>query len=114
MIKFRIVVSSCYYASVPRALGIEKHFTHIFVDEAGHASEPEIMISILQNVSRETNVILSGDVRFQQCVSFAFKFANSFSAQATWPDHPIAALHRAGYGQQLFRSFDKVAGLPGD
>ncbi|KAJ1301619.1 hypothetical protein OPQ81_008866 [Rhizoctonia solani] len=59
--KFRIIVSTCFYASVPKALGIENHFTHIFVDEAGHASEPEIMIPILQNASSTTNVILSGD-----------------------------------------------------
>jgi helicase MOV-10 len=59
---FKIVVSTCFYASVPRALKIENHFTHIFVDEAGHASEPEIMIPILQNASPTTNVILSGDV----------------------------------------------------
>ncbi|CAE6400981.1 unnamed protein product [Rhizoctonia solani] len=59
--KFRIIVSTCFYASVPMALGIENHFTHIFVDEAGHASESEIMIPILQNASPTTNVILSGD-----------------------------------------------------
>ncbi|CAE6416824.1 unnamed protein product [Rhizoctonia solani] len=59
--KFRIIVSTCFYASVPKALGVENHFTHVFVDEAGHASEPEIMIPILQNASPTTNVILSGD-----------------------------------------------------
>ncbi|KAL5639246.1 hypothetical protein ACGC1H_006676 [Rhizoctonia solani] len=59
--KFRIVVSTCFYASVPIALGIENHFTHVFVDEAGHASESEIMIPILQNASPTTNVIISGD-----------------------------------------------------
>ncbi|KAH7334376.1 P-loop containing nucleoside triphosphate hydrolase protein [Rhizoctonia solani] len=61
LMKFRIVVSTCFYASVPNAMGIENHFTHVFVDEAGHASEPEIMIPILQNASPTTNVILSGD-----------------------------------------------------
>ncbi|EUC63974.1 RNA helicase [Rhizoctonia solani AG-3 Rhs1AP] len=59
--KFRIIVSTCFYASVPIALGIENHFTHVFVDEAGHASESEIMIPILQNASPTTNVIISGD-----------------------------------------------------
>jgi helicase MOV-10 len=60
--KFRIVVCTCYYASIPRALGVKDHFTHIFVDEAGHASEPEIMVPILQNAATFTNVIVSGDV----------------------------------------------------
>lgn len=60
--KFRIVVSTCYYASIPRALGIEDHFTHIFVDEAGNASEAELMVALLQNTSKKTNIVLSGDV----------------------------------------------------
>ncbi|CAE6434627.1 unnamed protein product [Rhizoctonia solani] len=63
LMKFRIIVSTCFYASVPKAMRIDNHFTHIFVDEAGHASEPEIMIPILQNASPTTNVILSGDPR---------------------------------------------------
>ncbi|KAG8704637.1 hypothetical protein FRC11_009731 [Ceratobasidium sp. 423] len=61
MMEFKIVVSTCSYASVPRALGVENHFTHIFIDEAGHAAEPELMIAVLQNISPTTNVILSGD-----------------------------------------------------
>ncbi|KAG8745892.1 hypothetical protein FRC10_006696 [Ceratobasidium sp. 414] len=60
--KFRIVASTCFYASIPQALGIQDHFTHIFVDEAGHASEPEIMVAILQNAGLNTNVVLCGDV----------------------------------------------------
>ena len=61
--KFRIVVSTCYYASIPRALGVQDHFTHVFVDEAGNASEPELMVALLQNAGNKTNVVLSGDVR---------------------------------------------------
>ncbi|KAG8690762.1 hypothetical protein FRC08_010427 [Ceratobasidium sp. 394] len=59
--KFRMVVSTCYYASIPRALGVQNHFTHIFVDEAGHATEPEIMVAVLQNAGPDTNVIMCGD-----------------------------------------------------
>ncbi|KAG8730766.1 hypothetical protein FRC10_002366 [Ceratobasidium sp. 414] len=59
--KFRIVISTCYYASIPRALGVQNHFTHIFVDEAGHATEPEVMVAVLQNAGPETNVIMCGD-----------------------------------------------------
>ncbi|QRW12006.1 P-loop containing nucleoside triphosphate hydrolase protein [Ceratobasidium sp. AG-Ba] len=60
LVKFRVVVSTCYYASIPRALGIENHFTHIFVDEAGHATEPEVMVAVLQNAGPKTN-IMCGD-----------------------------------------------------
>ncbi|QRV83269.1 hypothetical protein RhiJN_11285 [Ceratobasidium sp. AG-Ba] len=61
LVKFRVVVSTCYYASIPRALGIENHFTHIFVDEAGHATEPEVMVAVLQNAGPKTNIIMCGD-----------------------------------------------------
>lgn len=44
---YRVIVSTCISASVPYGIGIERgHFTHIFVDEAGQASEPEVMIPI--------------------------------------------------------------------
>jgi helicase MOV-10 len=96
LMKFKIVVSTCYYASVPRALGIQNHFTHIFIDEAGHASEPEIMIPILQNISRETNVILSGDV----CIWYLSYpgYANALSAKTTGSDYPVEALHSTWHG----------------
>ncbi|KAF8598183.1 P-loop containing nucleoside triphosphate hydrolase protein [Ceratobasidium sp. AG-I] len=75
--EFRIVVTTCYYSSIPPALGVNEHFTHIFVDEAGHAAEPEIMIPILQNASRSTNIIISGDpmqlgpiVQSKTCIHF--------------------------------------------
>lgn len=60
--KFRIVVCTCYYASIPPARSVQNHFTHIFVDEAGHAAESEIMIPILQNANSSTSIIVSGDV----------------------------------------------------
>ena len=37
------------------------HFTHIFVDEAGQATEPEVMIGIKTMADNDTNIILSGD-----------------------------------------------------
>ena len=37
------------------------HFTHIFIDEAGQATEPEAFVSIKMMADTKTNVILSGD-----------------------------------------------------
>jgi helicase MOV-10 len=38
------------------------HYTHIFVDEAGQATEPEVMISVATLAGCDlTNVVLSGD-----------------------------------------------------
>ena len=37
------------------------HFSHIFFDEAGQATEPETMIAIKTMADNSTNIILSGD-----------------------------------------------------
>lgn len=39
------------------------HFTHIFIDEAGQGTEPEIMMPIKTMAGADTNVILSGDMK---------------------------------------------------
>ena len=45
--KYRIVVVTCVTAGVLYALGIpDSHFTHVMIDEAGHATEPECIIPI--------------------------------------------------------------------
>lgn len=62
LMKFRVIVSTCVSASVPYGIGVPRgHFTHIFVDEAGQAAEPESMIPIKTMADNQTNVILSGD-----------------------------------------------------
>lgn len=44
--QFRVVVSTCISASILSGVGVEQgHFTHIFVDEAGQAMEPEVNYS---------------------------------------------------------------------
>lgn len=40
---FDVVVSTCLSASIPHGIGVPTgHFTHIFIDEAGQAMEPEV------------------------------------------------------------------------
>ncbi|XP_065863274.1 probable RNA helicase SDE3 [Euphorbia lathyris] len=60
--KYRVIVctyvSSCYLF----AEGIRQgHFSHIFLDEAGQASEPESMIPISTLSRNDTVVVLAGD-----------------------------------------------------
>lgn len=44
LVKYRVIVSTCYSASVTYGMGATLgHFTHVFVDEAGQAAEPECM-----------------------------------------------------------------------
>ncbi|QRW00523.1 RNA helicase [Ceratobasidium sp. AG-Ba] len=61
---YRIVVATCVTASVPYQLGIPRgHFSWIFVDEAGQACEPEVMIAVKTLAGPDTNIVLSGDPR---------------------------------------------------
>ncbi|KDQ06709.1 hypothetical protein BOTBODRAFT_121128 [Botryobasidium botryosum FD-172 SS1] len=59
---YRVIVSTCVSADVPFGIGMELgHFSHIFIDEAGQALEPEVMIPIKTIADHRTNIILSGD-----------------------------------------------------
>ncbi|KAJ7096057.1 RNA helicase [Mycena epipterygia] len=62
MKRFRVVVTTCVSASVVSGIGIPRgHYTHIFCDEAGQATEPEIMIAIKTMADSNTSIVLSGD-----------------------------------------------------
>jgi helicase MOV-10 len=62
MKEFRAVVTTCVSASVASGIGIPRgHYSHIFIDEAGHATEPEAFVSIKTMADNSTNIILSGD-----------------------------------------------------
>ncbi|KAJ3929858.1 MAG: RNA helicase [Lentinula lateritia] len=60
--KYRVVVSTCITAGVPAGLGIERgYYSHIFVDEAGQAMEPTVMVPLKELADDKTNVVLAGD-----------------------------------------------------
>lgn len=60
--RYGVVLSTCVSASFAAGIGIQRgHFTHIFIDEAGQATEPETFVSIKMLADQSTNVILSGD-----------------------------------------------------
>ncbi|KII91314.1 hypothetical protein PLICRDRAFT_104992 [Plicaturopsis crispa FD-325 SS-3] len=60
--KYRVVVSTCVAGGVMDGLGMKRgHFTHIFIDEAGQAMEPEIMVPVKTMANNATNIILAGD-----------------------------------------------------
>ncbi|PFH46787.1 hypothetical protein AMATHDRAFT_7405 [Amanita thiersii Skay4041] len=60
--RFRVVVSTCGSASFAAGIGMPRgHFTHIFIDEAGQATEPEALLSVKTIADPNTNVVLSGD-----------------------------------------------------
>ncbi|KAG8743479.1 hypothetical protein FRC10_011952 [Ceratobasidium sp. 414] len=59
---YRVIVATCCSAARLYEHGIDPgHFTQIFIDEAGQASEPEVTVPVLPLAGRNTNIILSGD-----------------------------------------------------
>ena len=62
LMRYRIVISTYMSASLLHAEDVKRgHFSHIFLDEAGQASEPETMIPIASLCLRKTVVVLAGD-----------------------------------------------------
>ncbi|KAK0204297.1 P-loop containing nucleoside triphosphate hydrolase protein [Desarmillaria ectypa] len=60
--QFKVIVATCVSAAVFFNIGVQRgHFTHIFIDEAGQATEPEAMISVKTMADNRTSVVLSGD-----------------------------------------------------
>ncbi|GAA5912860.1 uncharacterized protein JCM6883_004858 [Sporobolomyces salmoneus] len=59
--KYQVVVTTCISASILRGVGLrEGHFSHLFVDEAGQATEPEAFLP-LSLADEGTKVVLAGD-----------------------------------------------------
>lgn len=62
MKRFRVIVTTAVSASATHSIGMPRgHFSHIFIDEAGQATEPEAFVSIKLMADPKTNIILSGD-----------------------------------------------------
>lgn len=62
LMKHRIIISTYTSASLLYAEGIRRgHFSYIFLDEAGQASEPEAMVPLSHLYSKGTVVVLAGD-----------------------------------------------------
>ncbi|XP_067933696.1 RNA helicase Mov10l1-like isoform X2 [Watersipora subatra] len=59
----RVIISTCSSAGMFLSLGLSTtHFSHVFIDEAGQASEPECLIPIaLVAANPEASVVLAGD-----------------------------------------------------
>jgi helicase MOV-10 len=62
LLAFRVVLSTCSFASMLGALDVPVgHFSHIVIDEAAQAEEPLAMIPIMGFSNGCTNIILAGD-----------------------------------------------------
>ncbi|CAL1708616.1 unnamed protein product [Somion occarium] len=60
--RFKVIVTTCVSAPALHGVGLPRgHFSHVFIDEAGQATETESMASIKLLSDNNTNVVLSGD-----------------------------------------------------
>ncbi|KDQ06475.1 hypothetical protein BOTBODRAFT_247833 [Botryobasidium botryosum FD-172 SS1] len=121
--RFRIIVSTCVTASFPFGARIQlSGFTHIFVDDAGQAMEPEVMIPIKNVADSKTNVILSGDPKSLGPVIHS-PVARAFGLGRSYLERLLAMeiyKHRASHGTTVatlstnYRSHPAISRLPGD
>lgn len=60
--KFRIIVVTLVTAGKLASAGFpQDHFTHLFIDEAGHATEPEAIIPLAGILAAKGQMVLAGD-----------------------------------------------------
>ncbi|XP_045690708.1 RNA helicase Mov10l1 [Phyllostomus hastatus] len=60
--RFRVIISTCSSAGLFYQIGVRVgHFTHVFVDEAGQASEPECLIPLGLVSDVGGQIVLAGD-----------------------------------------------------
>ncbi|XP_062057886.1 RNA helicase Mov10l1 [Lepus europaeus] len=60
--RFRVIITTCSSAGLFYQIGVRiGHFTHVFVDEAGQASEPECLIPLGLVSDASGQIVLAGD-----------------------------------------------------
>ena len=61
LMKYRIIVVTLVSAGKLASLGFpDDHFTHLFIDEAGHATEPEAIVPLSGVLKKGGQVVLAG------------------------------------------------------
>jgi helicase MOV-10 len=107
LLKFRVIVSTCMSGSCISAVGVKaRSFSHVFVDEAGHATEPEVLATLGGLLTPEKcRLILSGDPMqlgpiIRSKLACKYGLDNSLLERlVTEADLPSSPYHRAaGHG----------------
>ncbi|CAI9108746.1 OLC1v1008426C1 [Oldenlandia corymbosa var. corymbosa] len=119
LMQFRIVVSTYTSACLLHAEGIRRgHFSHIFLDEAGQASEPETMVPIAHFCHANTVVTLAGDPQQLGPLTFS-KISENFGLGKSYLERLFES-DVYGYGNRNYitklvrnyRSHPKILELP--
>ncbi|KAM4574007.1 RNA helicase Mov10l1-like [Odontesthes bonariensis] len=119
----RIVVSTCSSAGMFHNIGIKVgHFTHVFLDEAGQATEPESLIPIGFVSERDGQIVLAGDP-CQLGPIVKSKLATAYGLGVSLLErlmaNPLYCKHDWGYNSKLvtkliynYRSHEALLTLP--
>ncbi|XP_042224254.1 putative helicase mov-10-B.1 isoform X2 [Homarus americanus] len=83
--EYRIIVCTMVTAArIVSASLPSGHLTHVFLDECGHAMEPEAMVPLAGMLAKDSQVVLAGDpyqlgpvIRNSQCYSSEKLFSNN-------------------------------------
>ncbi|TRM60361.1 P-loop containing nucleoside triphosphate hydrolase protein [Schizophyllum amplum] len=123
MKRFRVVVTTCVSASIFMGRGIPRgHYSHIFIDEAGQATEPEAMIAIKTMADNNTNVILSGDPQ-QLGPMIRSRIASQLGLETSFIERLMQREvydQQTGYGKSVvkltknYRSHDSILRFPNE
>lgn len=61
--RYRLIISTCMTLGQLHTMGLKRgHFTHVIVDEAGQATEPEIMVPMTHTHVEKGQIILAGNI----------------------------------------------------
>ncbi|XP_035013123.1 RNA helicase Mov10l1 [Hippoglossus stenolepis] len=119
----RIVVSTCSSAGMFHSIGLQVgHFTHLFLDEAGQATEPESLIPMSLVSERDGQIVLAGDPRQLGPIvksKLAAAFGLGVSLLERLMSNPLYSRQDWGYNPKLvtkliynYRSHEALLTLP--
>lgn len=127
--RYRVSIGTCYCLGQLAQLGFPKgHFTHIIVDEAGQALEPEILIPLTFIDKDNGQIILAGDpmqlgpiVISKYCMEFGFNESYLSRILETYPYQRDYHAFENGFNDKLvtrlsenYRSLEEVIKLPSE
>lgn len=127
--RHRVTIGTCFCLGSLVQIGLPKgHFTHVIVDEAGQATEPEIMIPLTFVDKNNGQIILAGDPMqlgpvVASIYSKAFGMDESYMSRILecYPYQRDYVAYKYGYDNRLitklndnYRSLQEIISLPSE
>ncbi|KAI8438711.1 hypothetical protein MSG28_011124 [Choristoneura fumiferana] len=125
--RHRVTIGTCFCLGTLAQMGLPRgHFTHVIVDEAGQATEPEIMIPLTFVDKESCQIILAGDpmqlgpvIVSKYCVEYGMDESYLSRILQTFPYQRDFEAYQDGFNKKLvtklnynYRSLEEVLELP--